>query len=101
MTIVIALTFCERCHKTEIAKLFWDINKVLTSQIDTLFKMLVILVKTSKKINSHMIIHSYCSRFWLQTLLCNGQEYAYCLLEVMDKHHDFQPPVIGCQDYCS
>jgi len=59
VSIEIALTFCERCHKTEIAKLFWDINKVLTSQNDTLVQMLVILVKTSKKVNiSHMTVHS-------------------------------------------
>jgi len=102
VTIEISLTFCERCHKKEIVKLFWDINEVLTSQNDTLVQMLIILVKTSKKVNiTYMIIHYYCSRLWLQTLLCNGQEYTYCLLEVMDKHHDLQPPVIGRQGYCS
>ena len=102
MTIEIVLTFCESCHETEIAKLFWDINKMLTSKSDTLVQMLVTLVETSKKVNiSHVIIHSYGYRFWLQTLLCNGQQYTYCLLEVMDKHHDFQPPVIGRQGYCS
>jgi hypothetical protein len=70
----------------EIAKVFWDINKVLTSQNDTFFQLLVIFVKTSKKVNiSHMIIHSYSSRLWLQTLLVNGQEYINCILILITK----------------
>jgi hypothetical protein len=87
MTIQTVLTFCEKSH--EIAKLFCDINKVLTSQNDTFVQMLVILMKTAKKVNiSRMIIHSYCPQLWLQTLLFNGQEYTNCLSEVMEKRHD-------------
>ena len=71
---------------------------MLTSQNDTLVLLLVILVKTSKKVNiSHTIMHSYCPRLWLQTLLSNGQ-YTNCLLEVMGKSHDFQLPVIRRQE---
>jgi hypothetical protein len=47
-------------------------------------------MKTSNKVNlSRMILPSYCPRLWLQTLWFSGQEYTYCLLEVMDKPHFF------------